>query len=203
MNIRGPFRNIKYITLASSSPRRQRLLASLGIYFDVVPSGIEEDKYDPDKSFEDFSLNNAIKKAEVVVTNIRKGVVISADTIVVIDKKVIGKPKDENDALNTLKLLSGRIHRVITGCCFWDIDEGRKEIFTVESEVKIASFPDFVLAGYVNTKEVLDKAGSYAVQGVGAFLVEWIRGSYTNVVGFPLKETVDTLLKLGAIKVEE
>ena len=204
MEVRGPFRNLRNIILASSSPRRQRLLASLGIYFDVIPSRVKEKTFAPDMNFEKLALENAINKAEDVKKRAyNRGVIIAADTIVVLDNKVLGKPKDEKDGVDILRFLTGKTHEVITGCCFLDLEKDVKETFCVKSKVKIALFDEKILKSYVNTKEGLDKAGCYAVQGVGAFLVESIEGSYTNVVGLPLKETVDVLLKMGAITVEE
>ncbi len=202
MEIQGPFRNAKDITLASSSPRRQRLLASLGIHFHVISSNVREKKGIKDSKFEMVAIENAINKAKSVKEKVYNGVILAADTIVILENKILGKPRDEKEGLSMLKLLSGKVHDVITGCCLLDLDKDKENIFFVKSEVKIAKFEESILDAYVSTKEGLDKAGCYAVQGVGSFLVEWIKGSYTNVVGLPLKETVEALLKIGAIKIE-
>lgn len=203
MELQGPFRNAKEITLASSSPRRQRLLASLGINFYVISSNAKEKKEAKDSKFELLAIENAINKARSVKEKVYSGVILAADTIVILENKILGKPKDEKECLSMLKLLSGKVHEVITGCCVLDLDENREDTFFVKSEVKIAKFEESILSAYIATKEGLDKAGCYAVQGIGGFLIEWIKGSYTNVIGLPLKETVEALLRIGAIKIEK
>ncbi len=203
MELQGPFRNAKEITLASSSPRRQRLLASLGINFYVISSNAKEKKEAKDSKFELLAIENAINKARSVKEKVYSGVILAADTIVILENKILGKPKDEKECLSMLKLLSGKVHEVITGCCVLDLDENREDTFFVKSEVKIAKFEESILSAYIATKEGLDKAGCYAVQGIGSFLIEWIKGSYTNVIGLPLKETVEALLRIGAIKIEK
>ncbi len=196
--LQGPFRNKKHIVLASKSPRRQRLLTSLGIYFEVVPSKIKEEK--EGRSPEEIVKKNALKKATHIAKE-RQGVIIGADTIVVIEGKVLGKPQDKADALATLCSLMGKWHEVITGCHLIDnsISPWRKINFVNSSRVYIERVSRETLEAYISTTEPLDKAGSYAVQGIGAFLVKKIEGSYTNVVGLPLTEMVQALQKLGAI----
>ncbi len=196
--IQGPFRNKKNIVLASKSPRRQNLLASLGIYFEVVPSTIEEEK--EAISPEEMVKINAIKKAKDIAQQ-RKGVIIGADTTVVLQGKILGKPRDEADALNTLHSLMGKWHEVFTGCCLIDntLFPVKEVNFVTRSRVYLERISKEILEAYICTKEPLDKAGSYGIQGIGAFLVKEIQGSYTNVVGLPLSEIVQALERLGAI----
>ncbi len=195
--IKGPFNSLKNIVLASSSPRRQQLLSSLGIYFEVVNSNIKEkDKGD---SPERLVLENARLKVEGVLKKRVKGVIIGADTSVVLDGEIIGKPKNREDALVILKKLMDRWHEVYTGCYIVDTMGNISQEFVVKTEVLMDKFDDEVINKYLDTKEPMDKAGSYAIQGVGAFLIKEIRGSFTNVIGLPMNELTKYLLKLFAI----
>ncbi|WP_456325237.1 Maf family protein [Desulfonauticus submarinus] len=189
---RGPFRNKKDIVLASKSPRRQELLSLLGICFYVHPSKFKEPK--PfNISPSDYALLLAKKKAEEVAHTFPQAAVLGADTIVVIGDKILGKPKNQSQALEYLTLLRGKIHTVITAVAL--IEKNTVHTFFVQSKVKIANFSSSVLKNYIATQEPLDKAGAYAVQGIGGFLVEEIQGSYTNVIGLPLTETTKLLIE--------
>ncbi len=190
---RGPFRSLMPIVLASGSPRRKELLSSLGIDFDINPSHAEELSPTTDIAPKDYALENARLKS----FKKKNTVVISADTIVVLENQIIGKPKDEQDAIHMLGRLCGRCHQVFTACV---ITKGEKTIeFISESKVWLNAQPLSIIKAYIKTKEPMDKAGSYAVQGVGAFMVEKIEGSYTNVVGLPLSDVTEVLLELEAI----
>jgi septum formation protein len=125
--------------------------------------------------------------------------VLGADTIVVLDKKILGKPQNAQDALGTLLELSNKEHQVLTGCTLIDPDTPDPHSFTALSRVYIGPQPLNVLQAYVESGEPLDKAGSYAIQGVGSFLVESITGSFSNVVGLPLSELTKLLQKTGVI----
>jgi len=195
----GPFRAYKNLILASVSPRRQKLLATLGLSFAVQPSSIQEPDPEHEENTEQFVLKNAQLKAFDIIRKKRNGVIIAADTVVVYQKNILGKPKNKQEALQTLQLLSGVSHFVTTGCFVYDLYTGRQVNFAISSKVELASQPFSVLEAYIETGEPLDKAGSYAIQGIGSFLVEKISGSYTNVVGLPLKELVTVLMDLESI----
>jgi len=200
-SIKGPFKNLKNIILASASPRRQALLAKLGIYFEVMVSDGKE-KTDGDKP-EILVLENARAKAESVLRKKVKGVIVAADTLVTINGVYLGKPKDKEDAILTLKKLMGNWHQVYTGCFI--IDNTNRDInvqkFYVKSHVLMDKVDDNILEKYVDTGEPMDKAGGYAIQGIGSFLIKEIKGSYSNVIGLPLNELVKHLLKISAIGV--
>ena len=199
--IKGPFKSLKNIVLASGSPRRQMLLAQLGIYFQVMVSN-EKEKSKGDRP-EILVMENAKAKAKGILKTKVKGVIIAADTAVVLNGAILGKPKDKEDAISTLKRLSGKWHEVYTGCFIIDntSDNVHSEKFVVKSEVFMDKFSPDIIKKYVDTKEPLDKAGSYAIQGIGAFFVKEIRGSYSNVIGLPVNELVRHLLRISAIGV--
>lgn len=188
------------IVLATSSPRRIELLRKLGLEFNVVPPIVEE-KHIKGESPLDFAIRASREKALSVSSKLNGDyIVIGADTIVVIDKEILGKPRDETEAKLMLLRLSGREHRVITGI---SIVKPKKEVLynkCVESKVKFRSLAPWEVEGYIKTMEPMDKAGGYGVQGIGAFMIEEIHGSYTNVVGLPLSHLTDALTKLDILK---
>lgn len=192
---KGPFRPATALILASASPRRKALLASIGLDFGVVPSDVEEpppgEKVEPVS----YALSNARLKAEDVSRKYPQSVVLGADTIVVLDDIILGKPQDKGHAVSMLTELCGRTHRVFTACHLIIPDSGRGFDLVAESRVRLASLAPSIIKAYVETGECLDKAGSYAVQGIGAFMVEGIEGSYTNVVGLPLSGVVKFLVE--------
>lgn len=197
--VKGPFKTLKNIILASGSPRRQMLLAQLGIYFQVMVSN-EKEKSEADRP-EVLVMENAKAKAESILKTKVRGVIIAADTAVVLNSAILGKPKDKEDAISTLKRLSGKWHEVFTGCFIIDntSDNVHSEKFVVKSDVFVDKFPTNIIKKYVETKEPLDKAGSYAIQGIGSFFIKEIRGSYSNVIGLPVNELVKHLLRISAI----
>ncbi|MER3447242.1 MAG: septum formation inhibitor Maf [Blastocatellia bacterium] len=188
------------IILASSSPRRKELLEKLGLKFDTIPSLIDEIPL-PGESPEDFALRVSAEKALSVSRNLGDdSVVIGADTIVVIEGEILGKPKDEKEAMAMLEKISGKEHRVITG---FSIIKPKADILYrkfAESRVKIKILAPWEIEGYIKTGEPMDKAGAYGAQGIGAFMIEEIHGSYTNVVGLSLAQVVDVLTRLGVLK---
>ncbi len=186
------------LILASSSPRRRELLSSLKIPFLVIPSNVEEKKGKDDP--ERFAKENALIKAKDVSFRIKDRWILGADTIVVLGRRIIGKPKDREDAKRMLRQLSGKNHTVITAFCIIDPEGEVAHLETVKTEVWIKELTEEEIEGYLETGEPFDKAGSYAAQGIGAFMIKKIRGSYTNVVGLPLSELIDALKKVGAIK---
>ncbi len=181
------------IILASNSPRRKELLSQAGIEFEVISANIEEitDKEKPDEIVMDLSL----QKAKAVAVNNPGQVVLAADTVVAFEGVVLGKPKDEADAINMLKLLSGKTHQVYTGVTLIDCS-GATNTFCECTEVSMYDNSDDLIQKYVSTKEPMDKAGAYGIQGIGAVLVKEIKGDYNNVVGLPLAKVYREIIKL-------
>ncbi len=175
----------KKIILASRSPRRQTLLRQIGLDFIVIESGIDENQ-DIIKPIDHVTILSQ-KKASTVAARIDDGFVIGADTIVVLDKDILGKPKDEKDAFSMLSVLSGRTHEVYTG---FTIHDSPSNIFITDYEVTKVTFRSLSsteISEYVKSGSPMDKAGSYGIQDdYGAVFVERIDGCFYNVVGFPL-----------------
>ncbi len=142
----------------------------------------------------------AEKKAIQVHSKTGTAWVLGADTIVLIDNKVLGKPQEKEEAIHMLSLLSGREHRVITGFCVLNPSGFVAHSETVTTAVRFKKFAEQEIGAYISTGEPYGKAGSYAIQGVGSFMVEGISGSYTNVVGLPLCALINALISVGAIK---
>lgn len=188
---------MKEIILASASPRRQQLLNQIGIKFEIVPSAIEE-IMDRQLKPSEVAISLAEQKCKDVASKIyNECIVIAADTIVVKDNQLLGKPKDERHALDMLKSLNGGWHEVITGLCLYSSYE-RKYLYSYENtRVKMAESPDEFLEAYVKTKEPLDKAGAYGIQGFGSLIVEKIDGCYFNVMGLPIYKLSCMLKELG------
>ncbi len=182
--------------LASASPARADILKQIGLSFDVVPSGTAEDAVDggePGAGVEAVAL----AKARHVALRERDAVVIAADTVIVLDGKVLGKPADANDARRMLQHMSGRWHQVVSGLAVADARSGRECACHEITRVRMASLVPAVIEGYVATGEPLGKAGSYAIQGRGALLVERISGCYFNVVGLPVARLADLAHAVG------
>lgn len=184
------------IVLASASPRRAELLESAGVPFVVVPSSVEEERL-PGEDPVTFVSRLARDKTMAVASQTPGRVFIGADTIVVADDEILGKPLDDDDAIRMLRTLSGRTHRVITGFCVYDRLTERIVNDVVETEVTFVSLDEGEIRAYVATGCPRDKAGAYAIQGGAAYMVERIDGSYTNVVGLPLAEVVAVLKSMG------
>jgi septum formation protein len=187
------YNTMKKLILASASPRRKELLKALGLKFRVLPSHIPEDTQHTKPR--NIVMELALKKAEATARKLRDGVVIGADTIVVLNGDIIGKPKDKKDARRILKLLSGSYHRVYSGIAVIDAWSGAAEIAFEISKVKMRK---------INGRELerlsgkhLDKAGAYAVQEKDDAFVERIEGDYFNVVGLPVKLLCGVLKKFG------
>jgi len=186
------------IILASASPRRQELLASLGIPFEVFPSQVDE-KFLEGESAEEHVLRLARAKAGDVAGKKSGRWILAADTVVEIDGKILGKPKDRREAKEMLWLLSQREHRVLTGYCILNSSSPQRKEGKVTTRVRFKPLSAEEIFWYIRTGEPFDKAGGYAVQGKAAFMVQEVRGSYTNVVGLPLCEVVRDLRELGAV----
>ena len=199
----GPFRSRQPLVLASASPRRQALLAGQGLHFEVVPSALKEPAPDAGEIPADYAARMARIKGEDIATRHPGKVVLSADTIVVQDRNILGKPIDAAEAMAMLASLSGGWHEVVTGFCVLRDEDGLAICRTVSTRVHMALNPHDMLAAYIATGEPMDKAGAYGIQGVGAFLVDEVQGSYTNVVGLPLRSVLNILLEIGAIGVAD
>jgi septum formation protein len=185
------------IILASASPRRKRLLTRIGVEFQVMPSGIDESPTNGE-SPEDHVRRLAVEKGKDIAAKVDSGFIISADTIVAIDGTILGKPENEDDACRMLGIISGRTHEVYTGyAVIRASDNSVMKTNTVRSHVKIRELEPDEIRDYVDSREPMDKAGAYAVQGIGAGIVESVNGSYTNVVGLPLCELAQDLKELG------
>jgi septum formation protein len=191
----------KDIVLASASPRRRELLIQIGIDFQVVPSTADETllaNEGPETHVIRLSCDKAMEVANRAVQTGRW--FIGSDTVVVRDNVILGKPANASAAKEMLTNLSGRSHRVISGYAIHDRETGRTLSAAVTTRVFFKILTAREIEGYIATQEPLDKAGSYAIQGIGSFMVPKIEGSYTNVVGLPLCEVISALEELGAIE---
>jgi septum formation protein len=179
------------LVLASSSPRRREILSRFIPNFKIVPSSADENCSLSDPK--ECAVELACRKARGVYLR-TGGTVVGADTVVYLDGKILGKPRDEEEALEMLELLSGKVHNVTTGYCI--VHRGEEQRGAVTTEVKFRELEGDIILAYVRTGEPMDKAGAYGIQGWGGLLVEWIRGDYYNVVGFPM-EIIWKLMELG------
>ena len=182
------------VVLASGSPRRRQLLELIGIEHDVQPADIDE-SVRPRETPARYAERLAREKASVVASRDPDRITIAADTTVVVNKKVLGKPENEEDARRMLSMLSGREHTVITAIA---VARGRKLRSAVEEvKVRFRRLRDDEIDAYIATGEPMDKAGAYGIQGYGATIVECIEGDYFSVMGLPLARLVDLLRDLG------
>ncbi|MDQ5987712.1 MAG: dTTP/UTP pyrophosphatase [Syntrophus sp. SKADARSKE-3] len=186
------------LILASASPRRAELLKYAGLEFDIIPGHIDE-TLDPQESPEEHVWRLSREKADVVGISHPEAWVLGADTIVVIDGDILGKPTDQPEAKRMLNRLSGRVHEVYTGFSLMNSETATLISKTVRSLVSFCPIAADEMAWYTGTPEPYDKAGGYAVQGMGAFFIKEINGSYTNVMGLPLCEVVDTMRQLNIL----
>lgn len=186
------------LILASASPRRVQLLQSLGLALEVAPSGIEEED-DPDTEPGALVRWHAREKAEAVARQHPRSWVLSADTIVVYRRSVLGKPGSAQEAFAMLQKLSGREHQVYSGLCLKRREPAYLRLESFKTDVRFKALTVTEIKAYIQTGEPLDKAGAYGIQGMGAFLVESLHGSYTNVVGLPLCEALSWLLEEGIV----
>ena len=186
------------LILASSSPRRKRLLEQIGIPFLARSSRVDEKQIVAQSTISPCLL--AIKKAETIYLESPNNWILGADTIVVLGESVLGKPKDSEDAQFMLSELSGKEHKVITGFCLLDPSGSIAHSEATTTLVRMKGLADEEIKAYVATGEPSGKAGSYAIQGIGSFMVESISGSYTNVVGLPVCALIKALFATGALK---
>ena len=182
------------LILASQSPRRLELLRQITDQFEVVPSSVEE-KLDPGLRPEENAKLLARAKAESVAKNYPDSWVIGADTLVALHQEILEKPVDVPDALRMLSRLSGKEHRVMTGICV--VSPGKTLDKSVTSKVRFKSLTAEEISNYVLTGEPMDKAGAYAIQGKGSFMVRDFSGSKSNIIGLPIDELKILLIKTG------
>ena len=184
------------LVLASASPRRRELLQQIGLDFTVAVSQVVESAYDATSPGK-LVMELAQAKAEWIQSGPAGAVIIGADTVVVVDEHILGKPADEEDAVSMLRLLRGREHQVYSGVAVVDTQSGLKIREYEMTRVFMREYADDEISHYVATGEPFDKAGSYAIQGRGALLIRGIEGCYTNVVGLPLARLGQMLKKVG------
>ena len=180
------------IILASASPRRKEIMQTAGLSFSVLVSDTDETLPDGITAF-DAVTELAYRKALAVAKTHPDDTVIGADTVVTLDGKILGKPKDAEDAKNMLRTLSGRTHKVYTGVCI--IRNGTSNKFFEETDVTFYELSENEINDYVSSNEPMDKAGSYGIQGKGCALVKGICGDYFNVVGLPVSRLIRELKK--------
>ncbi len=188
------------LILASKSPRRKYLLEQAGLKFSVIPSSVDESAI-PMSTPETYVMTLARAKADEVSKKYPKSWVIGADTVVLIGGAILGKPDSKKDARNMIKKLSGQVHQVFTGFSICCLEKNRAISENIKTDVLFKELSDDEIEWYIHTDEPFDKAGAYAIQGFGTFLVKCINGSYTNVVGLPVCEVIETLLKEKVIKI--
>ena len=187
------------LILASQSPRRRNLLEQAGIEFSVIPSSFDENSVklsSPDV----YVRQLAEGKAGDIADQYPDSWVIGADTIVFIDDTILGKPGSKSEARTMLKNLDGKTHQVLTGYCLCCQKLDRLFSESVKTDVCFKTLTDKEIDWYINSGEPFGKAGAYAIQGIGAFLVKRIDGSYTNVVGLPVCEVIELLIRQHIIE---
>jgi septum formation protein len=183
------------LVLASASPRRQELLRAAGISFEVQPAHIPEEPL-PGETAKACAERLACEKAHAVARKRPQDIVLGADTVVVVDGKILGKPADGTDAASMLRMLSSREHQVITGVCL--VVKGQTSVASETTSVTMSEISEKEIADYVATGEPMDKAGAYAIQGMASRWIPRIEGDYSNVVGLPVALVWRMLKKSGA-----
>lgn len=194
--------------LASGSPRRSEILTQMGIKFEVIKSGCSEEieeNISPSDAvvlLSERKADDVIKRLENDYNKYEKVILISADTVVSLDNKILGKPKDEEDAFETLKMLRGKTHNVYTGMCVSILTKDSKKNITnlTQSKVTFKNMTDEEIKGYIKTGEPMDKAGSYAIQGIGASFIEKAEGDFFSVIGLSMSKLYD-ILKENSIEI--
>ncbi|HEY6232638.1 MAG TPA: Maf family protein [Pyrinomonadaceae bacterium] len=172
------------LILASQSPRRAEILTSVGWPFEAIPAGIDETRHDSEDAL-GYVMRLARTKAETVAARVESGVILGADTVVVIEQEILGQPRDDDDARRMLSLLSAKWHEVVTGVAL--VSERQISVAHQTTRVRFAELTSEEIEWYVSTGEPKGKAGAYAIQGQGALLIEEIQGDYYNVVGLPVR----------------
>jgi septum formation protein len=198
MLIQPLFTTLAPLILASSSPRRQQMLRTMGLDFTVAPAEVDETPL-PGESPHSFASRMAGAKARAVASFHPDAWVLGADTVVTRDGMILGKPKDRADALVILRQLVGRTHQVLSAICLCSQAQGIEQSEVDTTGVTFIAAPDNLLTAYIATGEPLDKAGAYGIQGAGAFLVRRIEGSCANVIGLPIDRAISLLIQYRVI----
>lgn len=192
---------MKKIILASASPRRRELLERAGVNFEVIPASGEENRIsdDPKEAVQQLARDKVVSVMHTVEDSTDRTVVIGADTVVVFENMILGKPHDTEDAVNTLKRLQGNTHQVYTGVSAWEKKDGvwTEHTFYESTDVTFYPVSDEEIRTYVATGEPMDKAGSYGIQGLFGIYVKGICGDYNNVVGLPVARLFYEMKKSG------
>ena len=190
------------LVLASSSPRRKDLLTQIGFVPDIIdPADIDETPRKAEKPT-DYAKRLGIEKAEVVAAKYDDAIIVAADTMVAVGRRIIGKAANRDEAFRDLSLMQGRNHRVYTGMCIIKRDKGaevQRSVKLVETVVKFKHMTADEINWYVNTNEWEGKSGSFTLMGIGAGFIESIKGSHTNVIGLPLCEARNVLVGMGLL----
>jgi len=212
------------LVLASQSPRRKELLERIGFTIRTVPADVDESPLEAEtptefvKRLAREKVLTVVERLQATTSNLVEGGqanqtspgilsskketqlrwVVGADTVVVLDDELLGKPTDQDHAFDMLQRLSGREHQVITGFCIFDIQKNKEGLQAVVSTVRFKRLSRPEIEKYLGSGESMDKAGAYAVQGIGAYLIDSVVGSYTNVVGLPLCQVMEMLEEMGA-----
>ena len=191
--------NFPAIYLASRSPRRRELLSQMAVDFAVLAADVDE-SVQPGESPQDYVQRIAVEKARAGVSGLAandKKPVLAADTAVIVDQTIFGKPVNDDDARRMLKMLSGQSHQVMTAVALAS-ENDLKTALSV-SEVRFAAMTEAEIDWYIQTGEGRDKAGSYAVQGLGAIFIDQIQGSYSGIMGLPVRETGQLLMQMSEV----
>jgi septum formation protein len=187
----------RQLILASASPRRADILKQIGLQFQVIPSRLAEEIDDVSAEPADLVMKLALNKAKEVAGLVPEGLIVGADTVVVSDEKILGKPVDAVQAFEMLSQLSGKTHAVFTGIALVDVPGLKTKTGFEKTEVTFRAVTSAEIQAYIATKEPFDKAGAYGIQGRGAVLVEGIRGCFYNVVGLPVSRLIRLLQEFG------
>ncbi|RJQ19891.1 MAG: septum formation inhibitor Maf [Nitrospiraceae bacterium] len=187
---------MKKIILASASPRRKEILSLTGLNFSVCVSDYIEDLNLPLRP-RALAVHLSRKKAEAVAHRHKDSIIIAADTFVLLNNTLLGKPRNDKEAEKMLRMLSGKAHSVITGFTIMDTGSAKKISRSAETKVYFRKLGREEILAYVGTKEPLDKAGAYAIQGLGAVFIKRIDGDFFNVMGLPLFALTESLKKFG------
>ncbi|HXU40219.1 MAG TPA: Maf family protein [Blastocatellia bacterium] len=187
---------VSKIVLASTSPRRAELLKQIGVEFELASGNVQERPH-PDEAPADYITRLARAKVIAVAPECETGLIIGADTVVVLDGQLLGKPADEADAERMLRSLSGRWHAVMTGVALYDVATEQEVADFDKTLVRFARLSNQEIEWYVKTGEPMDKAGAYGIQGLGGLFVDEIAGNYYNVVGLPLPLVYRLARRLG------
>jgi septum formation protein len=185
-----------WVYLASQSVRRRQLLRQVGIPYTILPVRVDESA-PPEAIPRDYAVDMARQKVITVRHRVRGGIILGADTIVVLGNQILGKPVDQNDARRMLRALSGKTHEVITGVCLLSLPDGRWLTDAATTQVKFRRLSRNEIEEYLATLEPYDKAGAYGIQGRAGLFVERIEGDYFNIVGLPLSMVYEMLKKLN------